>query len=72
MGGSEDPNLNCASSGQLGLRLLGMRMWSVPQVGGTILGVPKKRIVQCWEMYWSPYLGNNHVGLRVLMTHLLS
>ena len=44
-------------------------MWSVPQVGGTTLGVPKKRMVQFWEMYWSPYLGNNHVGLRVLSSN---
>ena len=35
----------------------------VSQNGGTILGVPIKRIMVFWGLYWGPpILGNYHIG----------
>ena len=42
------------------------RIWRFPKIRGTILRVPKIRIVVFGGLYWVPLiLGNYHLGLGV-------
>ena len=37
-------------------------IWGCPKIRGTILGVPKIRIIVFWGLYWGPLiLGNYHI-----------
>ena len=43
-------------------------MWWFPKIRGTILGVPTKRTVVFWGLYWgSLVLGNYHVFRNYLL-----
>ena len=39
-------------------------IWGFPKIRGTFLGVPIRRTIKYWGLYWSPLvLGNSYLGL---------
>ena len=48
------------------LNVLGLvenKIWEVPKIRDTFLGVPITRTIVCWGLYWGPrILGNYHIA----------
>ena len=42
-----------------------LKIWWFPRIWGTILGVPKIRIIVYWGLYWGSFiLGNYHINQK--------
>ena len=43
--------------------MAGLVIWGFPKIRGTFLGVPIRRIIVFWCLYWGPLnSGNYHMG----------
>ena len=43
-------------------------MWEIPKIRATFLGVPIRRIIVFWGLYWGPLImGNYHIGIAEIM-----
>ena len=48
-----------------------MIIWGLPKIRGTFLGVPIRRTIVYWGLYWGPpSLGNYHLSPYILPTDL--